>query len=1826
MFCNLQIRRIISFLLVFIVLASSSVVNYAAEEAEQPRQVYSARGGNGRLNSYGNVSIEYNSWELEALASWSEEYDETFAPSDGLLQALSEEDAAAFDQEYGNGRWLLLDTAYSMAGLNPALTEIDISLLSDASVSYLLKDRESESYRIIVHSKDDDKFDLHLESASSGKYISASLAALGGMEEIASDAAASGAALEVFVEADETASQSYLVAEDESTTPQAIRSREESRDPLSETPKEDAKLEPELKQGQEVDFATGSGGVYVLDIEIADAPRLMRVASTSSTLMPPASIVTPLNASNYTYFPVTFYDYEGTTMPGTDTLVKGTNNDSILKRTVFPSDPSNTNFNTPELLAAQYGTNYVYRGNPLESYFLFNPLYMPKYPSVYDFDSKGRQNVNFIRKPYSVNDLGYGDGLTMGIAKPTLENGFQVNFRTMNNLQLFPEISSPNSNEVFIYGYDTSGDNLGNQSSAGYQYTTKLNDSLGMITAYPNYNFPFFFDSDDGFYKFDSDTSHVHVDPTLNSKDLILHEGKQNNYGFFPLDGDDENNNNYADSLVKPTYDSDGVIYDDEDLAIKKNLNYNFGMSMAFEFMLPPAKAGDPDIVYEFAGDDDIWVYIDGKLALDLGGTHKRVNGQINFTQGTVTISSNEDIYKIIPGSLSGEAVEFEQIKREGIKRIVEADLDIDYSKETHTFQLFYMERSPDESNCSMKFNFPMALTLIKESNGVYGNFDFKVDIEIPSSGGEEEEEDEGENSPTPTPDYTLTTTENVPYAATAVELPSVPWGTELTITVTEIPDSSSTEDYSTIFLGSGQTQTTEDKTFTYTYKYGTVGAIYCLNYRASPISGTKYDYDKYARDPNASSAALSGIEFKLYKEEISIDNYLEEIITTNPNGTLSFENVSLDFNTVYVLEETSAPGYEILAPIYFETTSGGLSPRIKEVWQLDSVSAKISAESEEPLPNGLHAMASADGLSIKIFNKKLYGSITVKKDVEELFTGSSNPIFRFKLTRTDGYSVVKSISYGETVDNECVFDGLELGTYTVTELKTPGYKLKEIKDKDDTIVTSAEATITANNLHESEFTFVNEPEDFQYLYSNAVKTNEVSVSPPPQIAGEAPDIVNVKIYKSIEDELGGRVLEGSYASIYVVSGDYMILPNSLQSTVNQIFYLNPNVALTASPTSENATSYRPLEPIWITRDENSEQRYIVLYAPSSSGPATPTPPPDPEEIVTVYIYRWANQNGYSDGDDIKLDMSVEYVSKGATINLPDSAMTFLLPDGASRPGASNTDYGDIGFDAWVTNKLLGTATTEPSSVTILENSANVRVIVYRPAVVSVFTAGSYEYSSTQNQHSQKTGWLQLGNNHQFIPVSRDSNTITIPNNVVKAYELTPNQYTALSTGNTAASWNQIGYVNYTASGGSTFDDWMYNFYSGATIHKPGEEVTIHQYNFNQAPVFIYQYIDDVIDIFKASPGNDSGWAHLEVAERSHNAVAINVTDELMDVSMPVPYGVVAAYVLPHSDLVEVQSLRNNNEWFGYDSDTTFKNWLMTKFSNAEVYGPGEEIVINDFDPVSPPVIIYQYINDVKLDIYTTAADHTAGTAQLNRETTPQIVNILNNGDVTLAVPGSGVLMAYVIPNGSLASLGSYGGSSSYNTTTGGGVVDYRAGGKNFDDWINSIAGVRSYVKGETIVFEDYDPGNLPIVIYRNFQEVAVDRYDVWGPTIADGTTTVTVKRNARYYVNSGSTAYGSVDIYTRIFVLPAGKGLDVGFSGLESLGADQTVTIPFPSNNFDVYMQEKYYPGFEWNIQNPDYSDYIIGKYAFDSGASVPVTADPNNPNSPVVLIHKKP
>lgn len=256
---------------------------------------------------------------------------------------------------------------------------------------------------------------------------------------------------------------------------------------------------------------------------------------------------------------------------------------------------------------------------------------------------------------------------------------------------------------------------------------------------YNNLQFPFTKTTNDkgvSTYSFDSAKNTVYYDydnkKIVRNDDLKIHDAsKENSIGYFPFNSTDPNP------------------------SAKGNLNYGFGTQFTIPFTVTETgkNVDGSDMEFNFTGDDDVWVYIDGALVLDMGGAHNKAEGKINFATQEATITTGTSNAKLgnsltvggrTPAEPNGNTtVKFENImvKKSGSEPVT-LDKYMKKSGTVHELKMYYMERGMWNSNMSISYSFvplPSGLTLSKTldttdvnaglKNAVQGldNFDFKI-------------------------------------------------------------------------------------------------------------------------------------------------------------------------------------------------------------------------------------------------------------------------------------------------------------------------------------------------------------------------------------------------------------------------------------------------------------------------------------------------------------------------------------------------------------------------------------------------------------------------------------------------------------------------------------------------------------------------------------------------------------------------------------------------------------------------------------------------------------------------------------------------------------------------------------------------------------------------------------------------------------------------------------------------------------------------------------------------------------------------------------------
>ncbi len=151
----------------------------------------------------------------------------------------------------------------------------------------------------------------------------------------------------------------------------------------------------------------------------------------------------------------------------------------------------------------------------------------------------------------------------------------------------------------------------------------------------------------------------------------------------------------------------------------------HFGMILPISFTVDKSgKTNGKDTIFKFFGDDDVFVYVDGKLVLDIGGIHNAVKGQINFRTGEVLLQGEYDCEggRALTSSKDDSVYVNKNLGVKNLYEIIDEDGVAELSEEPHTLTVVYFERGANESNCKMSFNFQ------KNETTTVGYKNFKID------------------------------------------------------------------------------------------------------------------------------------------------------------------------------------------------------------------------------------------------------------------------------------------------------------------------------------------------------------------------------------------------------------------------------------------------------------------------------------------------------------------------------------------------------------------------------------------------------------------------------------------------------------------------------------------------------------------------------------------------------------------------------------------------------------------------------------------------------------------------------------------------------------------------------------------------------------------------------------------------------------------------------------------------------------------------------------------------------------------------------------------
>lgn len=220
---------------------------------------------------------------------------------------------------------------------------------------------------------------------------------------------------------------------------------------------------------------------------------------------------------------------------------------------------------------------------------------------------------------------------------------------------------------------------------------------------YTNVGLPFQYDKSTNYYTFDSSAMSARFTGDAGSNTNLTYDATPQTITDLKVQGKKE-----GDQTSWLPFNKDASV-------TTSNATYHFGMQAVIPFSMTAngrmnaANDNSEAIQFDFSGDDDVWVFVDGKLVLDIGGIHNEMAGTMNFaTNKWEVLKSADNINTDTVGDMNGQKMTGQLFNDKNGKGVLGTNRETFAATTSHTLTVFYLERGAGASNCKISFNLPM--------------------------------------------------------------------------------------------------------------------------------------------------------------------------------------------------------------------------------------------------------------------------------------------------------------------------------------------------------------------------------------------------------------------------------------------------------------------------------------------------------------------------------------------------------------------------------------------------------------------------------------------------------------------------------------------------------------------------------------------------------------------------------------------------------------------------------------------------------------------------------------------------------------------------------------------------------------------------------------------------------------------------------------------------------------------------------------------------------------------------------------------------------------
>ncbi|MGE9949078.1 Ig-like domain-containing protein [Coprococcus catus] len=266
-------------------------------------------------------------------------------------------------------------------------------------------------------------------------------------------------------------------------------------------------------------------------------------------------------------------------------------------------------------------------------------------------------------------------------------------------------------------------------------------------SVYKNVKVPFIYDEKTGYYELNSDKNAVYFENGTGASNVQMliadlpagyvgYSGTDRSVtGFAPFNSLSSTTMTGYTAGSSPTTTAYKINAASNTKYSSNGMKYGFGMVTTVNFQMTDngKDANGNDITFKFAGDDDVWVYIDGTLALDIGGTHDAITGSINFATGDVILHSANGYSSV--GDLATDTVVDDStgLSQTNLYEALGTTLTGFAASGNHTLTIYYMDRGQGRTNCLIKFNLPQrdSVSVTKNIADTYSGIDETIPSDV---------------------------------------------------------------------------------------------------------------------------------------------------------------------------------------------------------------------------------------------------------------------------------------------------------------------------------------------------------------------------------------------------------------------------------------------------------------------------------------------------------------------------------------------------------------------------------------------------------------------------------------------------------------------------------------------------------------------------------------------------------------------------------------------------------------------------------------------------------------------------------------------------------------------------------------------------------------------------------------------------------------------------------------------------------------------------------------------------------------------------------------